>query len=101
MTAFTRRLNEARRESRLSQERLGILAGIDEATASARLNQYEKGKVEPNFDTLIRIAAVLNIPVSYFFEENDEIAWLIKTLYRADELQLQSVLSHAKCILSR
>jgi transcriptional regulator with XRE-family HTH domain len=37
------RLKEARLRTGLSQQKLGILAGIDEATASARMNQYERG----------------------------------------------------------
>ena len=38
-----KRLKEARLRSGLSQEKLGVLAGIDEASASARMNQYERG----------------------------------------------------------
>lgn len=43
------RLKEARRRAGLTQEKLGILAGLDEASASTRINQYEKGKHSPNF----------------------------------------------------
>ena len=38
------RLKEARLRLGLSQEKLGVLAGIDEFSASARINQYERGK---------------------------------------------------------
>ncbi len=43
------RLKEARLRAGLSQQKLGILAGIDEATASARMNQYERGIHTPDF----------------------------------------------------
>ncbi|WP_131024637.1 helix-turn-helix transcriptional regulator, partial [Klebsiella variicola] len=46
---LTHRLKEARIRASLSQERLGILAGIDEATASPRMNQYERGTHAPDF----------------------------------------------------
>ena len=45
MSIFAARLKEVRTTAGLSQERLGVLAGIDEASASARMNQYE-GEVD-------------------------------------------------------
>lgn len=59
------RLKEARRRAGLTQEKLGILAGLDEASASTRINQYEKGKHSPNFETVSNLAKVLNVPVSF------------------------------------
>lgn len=44
MSTMARRLKEARQRAGLTQERLGVLAGIDEMSASARMNQYERGK---------------------------------------------------------
>lgn len=46
---LARRLKEARLRSGLTQERLGVLAGIDEYSASARMNQYERGKHSPHY----------------------------------------------------
>ncbi|MGF7409182.1 helix-turn-helix domain-containing protein [Providencia alcalifaciens] len=74
---ITKRLKEARLRAGLSQEKLGILAGIDEASASARMNQYEKGKHTPDFNTVQKFAKVLNIPVPYFYTEDDLIAEII------------------------
>lgn len=50
------RLKEARIRADLSQERLGILAGIDEATASPRMNQYERGTHAPDFSLTCKFA---------------------------------------------
>ncbi|MCW5300386.1 XRE family transcriptional regulator [Herbaspirillum lusitanum] len=74
---FSKRLKQARKRAELSQFQLGVLAGIDEFTASARMNQYEKGVHEPDFGLVIRIASALKIPVSYLFEPNDRLAKLI------------------------
>lgn len=49
-------LCSARKVKGLSQERLGILAGIDESSASARMNQYETGKYAPDFLIAKKIA---------------------------------------------
>ena len=74
---FTRRLKEARLRKGLSQEQLGILAGIDEFSASARMNQYERGKHVPDLLTIARIATALDIPVAYLFADDDRLARLI------------------------
>ncbi|MDY4313953.1 helix-turn-helix domain-containing protein [Pectobacterium actinidiae] len=100
MSIFTKRLKEARKEAGVSQEWLGILAGIDEMSASARMNQYERGKHEPEFSMVERIAYVLRVPESYFFEKDDDIAWLIKSLYRADESRRKAVMEYARSMLS-
>ncbi len=78
MTTFSKRLKEARKSAGLSQERLGIEAGIDPGSASARLNQYEKGVHEPGESTVQQIAAVLNLPPAYFYCEDDEMAHLLQ-----------------------
>lgn len=91
---FTRRLKEARLRKGLSQEQLGILAGIDEFSASARMNQYERGKHVPDLSTITRIAVALGIPVAYLFADDDRLARLIEvysSLSEEAQSQLQSV----------
>jgi transcriptional regulator with XRE-family HTH domain len=61
----------------ISQKRLGILAGIDEFSASARINQYERGKHMPDLQTLTRLAAVMHVPAPYFYCEDAELAGFI------------------------
>lgn len=76
-SVFSKRLKQARERAKYSQFQLGVLAGIDEFTASARMNQYEKGIHEPNFELVVRISAALAVPVSFLFEPNDRLAKLI------------------------
>ncbi|ENO0594733.1 helix-turn-helix transcriptional regulator [Escherichia coli] len=71
------RLKEARRRAGLTQEKLGILAGLDEASASTRINQYEKGKHSPSFETVSNLAKVLNVPVSFLYTPEDDLAQFI------------------------
>jgi len=82
MSVFAKRLKEARTKAGLSQERLGVLAGIDEMSSSARMNQYEKAKHEPDFSMVTRIAKVLNVPESYFYSVDDDSAWLLISFHR-------------------
>lgn len=77
-TIFAYRLKEARKRAGLSQEKLGVLAGIDEFSASARINQYEKGKHVPDLETAERLATVLNVPMPYFYSKDDNLAdWIL------------------------
>ncbi len=68
------RLKQARQRAGISQEKLGVAAGIDEMSASARMNQYERGVHIPGPQTLARIADALAIPAPYFYATDDEIA---------------------------
>lgn len=73
-----RRLREARLRAGLSQKALGVKAGIDEFTASPRVNQYERGKHTPEFQTVERFAEVLGVPAPYFYCSDDALAkWIL------------------------
>lgn len=89
---FSMRLKIARKAKKLSQERLGILAGIDEASASARMNQYETGKYAPDLLMTKKIAEVLEVPVAYFYTEDDLLAEIIMQLHFLTKLQQKEVL---------
>jgi transcriptional regulator with XRE-family HTH domain len=79
---IARRLREARTRLGVSQERLGILAGIDEFSASARINQYERGKHVPAFEVAKQLAAALNVPTEYLYTEDDQTARLLIAFHR-------------------
>jgi transcriptional regulator with XRE-family HTH domain len=68
-SVFARRLKDARLAVGLSQEKLGVMAGIEESSASARMNQYERGVHEPKFEFMQRLSRVLEVPVAYFAAE--------------------------------
>lgn len=84
-STFAKRLREAREAIGISQKQLGILAGIDQFVASARINQYERGKHIPDLLTAQRLAMELRVPVSYLYEPNDDLAELIRLVGRLPE----------------
>ena len=72
------RLKQARLNAGLSQKMLGIEAGIDAFVASTRINRYELGIHRPDLLTVRKLAKVLDVPVAFFFaDEDDEIAELL------------------------
>lgn len=76
-----KRLKEARLRAKLTQEKLGVLAGIEEATAYSRLSHYENGTHKPTFDLVCEFARVLNIPECYFYTVDDDFAEAVLDLY--------------------
>jgi len=74
---FAHRIKAARQRLAISQMELGVRAGIDEFSASARINQYERGKHLPDFLTARNLAKVLGVPAAYFYAEDDSLAELI------------------------
>ena len=95
---FARRLREARQKSGLSQKALGIKAGIDQFSASPRMNQYEKGKHVPNILVVRQIAAALNVPEAYFYASDDEAAELLVMFHRLSKEKRLRVLQAVEAI---
>ncbi len=79
-----RRIRALREELAWSQEKLGVVIGIDESSARARISRYELGVHEPPFPSVRLIANVLNAPLSYLYCEDDRIALLLLKLHRMD-----------------
>ena len=74
---FAQRLAQARERAGLSQTQLGVLAGLDPSVASPRINQYERGKHEPQLKTAKRLAEVLGIPPAFLYTEDELLAELL------------------------
>ena len=100
MSVFAKRLKEARKIAGLSQDKLGVMSGIDEMSSSARMNQYERGKHEPDFSMVERIAKVLNVPEAYFYTKDDEAAWLAVTFHRLPHNERQKIIQIVRSAVS-
>ena len=95
---LNKRLKEARIRAGLTQEKLGILAGIDEANASAKMNQYEQGTHIPKFPRLQELALALGLPTAYFYAESDELAELIYCYGKLSEKEKSKLLKHVQSL---
>ena len=74
---FAQRLAQARERAGLSQTQLGVLAGLDPSVASPTINQYERGKHEPQLKRAKRLAEVLGISPAFLYTEDDLLAELL------------------------
>jgi len=91
-TLISKRLKEARQAKGISQKQLGIEAGIDEFSSSARVNQYETGKHVPDLQTAEKLAEVLGVPAAFFYARDDQLAELIRLFGSLDKtLRTQAI----------
>lgn len=88
-------------EQGYSQERLGVDTGIEEATASARMNQYEQGKHLPDLTQAIRFAEALDVPLAYLFCMEDDLAELLRLAHGMTQMQRAELNQIAKSLIGR
>lgn len=69
-----RRLRQARERAGLPQDQLGVLAGLEESSSSARISRYESGVHEPPLRFAESLARVLGVPAAYFYCGDDRLA---------------------------
>ena len=67
MTIFTERLKEQRKKNNLTQKKLADILGVSQGSYA----NWENGKREPNFETLLKIALELNTTTSYLLGESN------------------------------
>jgi transcriptional regulator with XRE-family HTH domain len=85
------RLKAARKKAKITQKDLGVRIGMEESSASGRMNHYEKGRHVPDIGTLTRMAEELDVPLNYFFCRNElsaELACLVDKLSDEDKVAL-------------
>ncbi|NEO27718.1 MAG: helix-turn-helix transcriptional regulator [Kamptonema sp. SIO4C4] len=61
-----RRIRQARRDAKLTQEQLGNMIGL----TFQQVQKYEKGVNRVSAGTLYEISQVLDLPISWFFDED-------------------------------
>ncbi len=88
---FGRRLRTIRLLRGIPQDKLGVMIGLDESCASARMSRYENGIHAPAFDIAESIAKALEVPVTYFYCNDDEMADLLIGLHQLSEAQMKEV----------
>lgn len=89
-TLFGRRLRETRIRVGISQDKLGVMIGLDEGCSSARMSRYESGVHEPPFAIAEQIARALDVPTCYFYCGDDRLAGIILSYAQLSEDERQA-----------
>ena len=93
---FGRRLRQARLRVGLPQDRLGVLAGLEESSSSARISRYESGIHEPALRFAEALAKVLGVSAAFFYCADDRLAEIILVYSDMSEVQRESLRLHLR-----
>ncbi|EGR1020552.1 helix-turn-helix transcriptional regulator [Vibrio cholerae] len=93
-----RRLKDARQRAGITQKQLGVMIGMDESSASGRMNHYEKGRHVPDIRTLKKMADTLGVPMNYFFCEDELSAELSIKISKLSTLNKEKLLEAVKLL---
>ena len=69
----------------IPQDKLGVLIGLDEHTASARISRYESGVHEPPIKTARDLAEALDVPLGYLYCDDDKLANIVLAVSQLPE----------------
>ncbi len=97
---IAKRLKQARLKAGLSQKELGIAAGIDEFSASPRINQYERGKHTPDFTMAERLADALEVPTPFLYASNEDVAELLLLFEKLSSREKRRIINELRGVLS-
>lgn len=75
----------------MPQDKLGVLIGLDEGTASARISRYETGVHEPPFDVAQKLANILGVPAAYLYCPDESLAAVILKWPKLSKLDKQRI----------
>lgn len=88
-----KRIRSRREELGWSQEKLGVMIGIDESSSRARISRYELGHHEPPVATAKNIAKALEVPLAYLYCEENDVAGLLLALSRLTQRRRTTLVS--------
>ena len=88
-----KRIRSRREELGWSQEKLGVLIGIDESSSRARISRYELGNHEPQLGIARNIAKALGVPLAYLYCEENDVAGLLLALGKMPTKKRTAVVS--------
>lgn len=95
---FGRRLREARLGAGIAQDKLGVMIGIDEGSASARMSRYESGIHTPPFELVEQIAKVLKVPAAYFYCNDDRLTEIMRIYFSSSAKKREDLLNYASSL---
>lgn len=89
--AFAARLKAARLSAGLTQQALGIQAGIPEDVARTRVNRYERAVHDCDLATAQRLADTLGVPLASLYAETEVMARAIEAFASLTQAEQRAV----------
>ncbi len=96
-------LDNGRHDTRvgIAQDKLGVVIGLEESCISARISRYETGIHQPPPATVQKLAIALNVPLPYFYCDDDRLAEILIRYAAFDDDQKDQLLMHVKSLSTK
>ena len=65
------------------------------------MNQYERGKHAPDYQLMCKVAEILNMPVSWFYTEDEELAKLQEVFFNSSVEVKKAILTESEALLAK
>ena len=88
---FAERLRELRKDKNLTQKELAKLLPLSKNS----ICEYEKGRSEPNIETLIKLADIFDCSIDYLVGRSDELG-VVKSVRESDSGESYLTLQYRK-----
>lgn len=72
------------------------MIGLDESTARSRISRYETGNIKSPRSAAEQVSTVLDIPLAYFYCDDDRLARLIIAYWSLNDAGRSEVLDLVK-----
>lgn len=83
----------------LPQDKLGVMAGLDEGSASANMSRYESGQHMPSLSFAQRLAHELKVPDAFLFTSDDALAELVLSFGKLTVAKRQALIAYAQSLI--
>ena len=90
---FAARLKSERLSAGLTQEALGVLAGLEPDVARTRINRYERAVHDCDLITAKNIADALHVPLATLYTDSPLMAEVVKAFSRLSIREQEDELS--------
>lgn len=77
----------------IPQDKLGVMIGLDEHTASARISRYEASIHEPPIKTARQLADALQVPLGYLYCDDDKLANIVLAASQLNDTDKDNLLA--------
>lgn len=78
-----------------------MMIGLDETVSSARMSRYENGVNAPPVMIAKRIADVLEVPLAYFYCDDDRLANIILCYGQMEESEREQLAVQVQTTMAR
>lgn len=101
MAIYARRIKNLREQNNMTQHELGALIHPGANTPGSSVSQYETSTHEPRIVVMKEIASAFNVPLCYFYCEDDNLAAIIFYYHKLNDEMKKLLNDFFHCFINK